>query len=737
MLDRRLLLWLGAVAIVGHIVCGWILFPHAMFAKYPDIAAALASHSVTQLPSDASPLYLLLHVWTTPWLVRALAMVAGTAASLGAADLAARASGTRLAGAVAGLCAGLAGPLILYEATLEPDALLSSFALLSLWAFVAGRTKTAAAFAGVAAALRPTCLVLLLLLLFATFRRHARGATLRFGGVAALAFGVPLLLMRLQFGGALGSTMSAGQALAQGNAPESTGGPYLLALPKSLESQGLQSHVAGGDLQHLTYRQVAQAAIGHSVEPGEAERFWARRAIAFVRLHPLAWLRLELSKVRLLFGPLEIHDIVDLAVASSRPAPLLPPLVLYPLGFAGLLGLAFRRSFLVPLVTALLAIPHVLFMVDARYRVVLAPLCCVGLGAFVALAREVQRQWRALTAASLGALLLCWPTASQRAETRVARKGLRAAEAYHAGEALRRRGDLASATRSFQLALTLQPMGVEAMDLRGIPWDDPAFWRPLLLPYTDKLAREPSPGLSWDAAVIEEWAGRTDAALDHFRAAARAGYFVSGGDPGYRAGRILLQQHEFDTALHELSAALARHPGTLRALVAAEVAARKLNLSDRARDLRSETEALHDRVSAAWARAQALRWAGDAPAALRELASAQEGLPESALIRWECCLVRLDAGDTRGALEDYQRATALLPSFSFPIARLDAPVSALAAAHPDDPVLLRLAGEHALRRGHLTEAVRWLRASLDHDAALRNDAEFMAHLFYAERAPTN
>src|SRR5262249_1004276 len=133
-------------------------------------------------------------------------------------------------------------------------------------------------------------------------------------------------------------------------------------------------------------------------------------------------------------------------------------------------------------------------------------------------------------------------------------------------------------------------------------------------------------------------------------------------------------------------------------------------------------------------RAQALRWAGDAPAALRELAAAQQGLPESALIRWESCLARLDAGDDRRALEDYARATALLPSFPFPIARLDAPIAALATAHPDDPALLRLAGEHALRRGHVADAQRWLRASLDHDSALRDDVEFMAHLFYAEGA---
>src|SRR5262249_17872512 len=157
-------------------------------------------------------------------------------------------------------------------------------------------------------------------------------------------------------------------------------------------------------------------------------------------------------------------------------------------------------------------------------------------------------------------------------------------------------------------------------------------------------------------------------------------------------------------------------------------------LMDRARELRTETDALHDRVSAAWARAQALRWAGEPSAALRELASAQEGLPESALLRWESCLLHLDAGDTPAAVADYAPAGALLPSFSFPIARMDSPLSALASAHPEDPILLRRAGEHALRRGHLAEAATWLRASLDHDAALRNDGEFMAHLSYVERA---
>jgi tetratricopeptide (TPR) repeat protein len=737
MLGRRLLIWIAAVAVLGHLGLAWILFPHAMFGKYPDIAAALASHSENQLPSDASPLYLLLHLWTFPLFVRIVAMVAGAASSLATGDLAARISGSRFAGAIAGFSAGLAGPWILYEATLEPDALLASLALLSVWAFVAGRTKTAAGFAGVAAALRPTCLVLLLVLAVAAWLKHSRRTTLIFAGVAAVAFAAPVFLVRLRLGGALASTMSAGQALAQGNAPESTGGPNLLAIPKSLEAQALQSHVAGGDMQHATYRQVAQASSGHPLTPGEAERFWAKKAIAYARLHPVAWLRLELAKVRLLFGPLESHDIAELTIASARPAPLLPALVLYPLGCAGLLGLAFRRRFLVPIIAAALAMPHVLFMVDARYRVVLAPLCCVGVGTLAALAADVlrtRRHWGALTAAVFGALILGWPTATHRAEARAARKGLRATEAYQAGDALRRRGDLVGATRDIQLALTLQPLGVEAMDLRGIPWNDAQFWTPLLAPYLEKIAHEPSAGLYWDTAVIEEWAGRGDAALDHFRAAARAGYFVAGSDPGYRAGRLLLEQHKFDEALQELDAALDRHPGTLRALVAAEVAARKLNRVDRARALRDETDELHDRISAAWARAQALRWAGEPSAALRELASAQDGLPESAFLRWESCLARLDAGDDVAALDDYARAIALLPSFSFPIARIDAPLSALAAAHPDDPALLRRAGEHALRRGNLAEAARWLRASLDHDSALRDDREFMAHLFYAERA---
>jgi len=56
------------------------------------------------------------------------------------------------------------------------------------------------------------------------------------------------------------------------------------------------------------------------------------------------------------------------------------------------------------------------------------------------------------------------------------------------------------------------------------------------------------------------------------------------------------------------------------------------------------------------------------------------------------------------------------------------------ARTPGDPRMLRLAGEHALRRGRMAEAVDHYHAAMAADPQLGNDPELTSHLALAEAA---
>ena len=729
----RLIVLLAAAC--GHLGLGLFLYGAPMFTKYPDIVRGLRAGGSASLPEDASPMYLALHLLASPWPIRILQIVVGIAAVLAAAETAARLV-SRRAGLIAGLVAAFAQPLILYEATLEPDALLASFSVLALAFTVAEQPIAAGVAAGLMTALRPTAGAPVLVLAIWLWRSRGQRPALLLAAAAIVAAAVPLAVVRATVGGSTSSTMSFGQVLAQANMPEGVGDTFYEPLAKPIERQMDRMHVSGGDLAHEVYRMLARASEGRELDAGQAERFWARKALAFPRLHPAAWLRLESYKARLLFGPIETHDIVPVAKAAQRTVPLLPPFLLYPLGCVGLVLLLLSPGRRLPALCALAACaPYLAFSVVPRYRLVLAPLCCIGIGALAAAVVEaVRARQRAvlgrIAIAAAVSLALVIPPAPLRAMARAADKGMAASVLAERGAAARRRGDLVEAGRWLADAIGEQPLGFEVLDLRGLAWEEPPFWTRVQARYQRELEQSPSAALEYEAGLVDEWAGAHERALAHYQRAAAAGYYLRGADPDYSAGRLLLELHRFDEATAHIDRSLDRHPGALASLVAAEVLARHRGDTARAEVLAREAEALHDRISAGWARARAWRWLGDAAAALGELARIPA--PENALVRWEECLDRAAAGDEAGALRAYDRTLALLPMLPLPVSRLDTVVAHALERAPGDPQMLRLAGEHALRRGRLTEAIDRLRAAMAADPQLRNDPELASHLALAE-----
>lgn len=734
-----------AGALAGHVAIGLHVYPSAQFEKYPVNAALLASGSSQVFPSDGSPAYLLLHMLFGAHCrgaVHGLQIGAGVAATLAAWHLA-RSLGGRVAGLVAGLLLAFAAPTILYESILEPDSLIAALALGSLAAAVAARPVGAGLLGGLAVALRPTALPLALLLAaFFLVRRERRKAALYLGMVTMVA-AVPVVAMRARFGGSVAATMSTGQIFHQGNAPETIGFPSFVPLTKTLEAQPSVAVMA--DAQHETYRMVARAAAGRALSAAECERFWLGRAFAFIGRHPAAWLRIVYYKAALLFGPYEFPDMPPVLRELGRPAPpLLPSPALYPLGAFGLLLCLYaRRGALLAFAAIALGAPLVLFAVDARYRIVLAPLACAGIGVALGLLVEKAKQWdRRATGVLLAALAtslpLVIPPPSHAASARALRKQVRSSLPYVLATRLRDAGDLEAATRAMQDSFTIQPSGLMLASLVGLRWEEPAFWEPVRAPYERKLGVEPSAALEFDAGVIDELAGRLDEAIGHFERAGDAGYYVQdldSGEPLHRAGRLLLRRGRYAEALAVLRRSLAARPGVMVTLATAEVAAHRAGDEQAERAFGEELAALHDPVSAGYERARADRWSGDAAAALRAIEPVVAALGDSGVVRYEECRIALDLGDRRRALVAYGKALALAPDHPFEAAPLDGAVAEAIAAHPADAALSLVGAEHALRRARFDEALRLARAavpSLASDPAATARLAFIAR--FAERA---
>src|SRR5215469_8897965 len=113
----------AAVSVV-HLALGLLLLPQWMFSKYPDFARLLVQGRLEpEVGADISPLYLLVNLALAPGVVRVLQSILGSLSLFGVFLIARRLFGT-LGGWIALALSALAAPLLLYEATLEPDLLI-------------------------------------------------------------------------------------------------------------------------------------------------------------------------------------------------------------------------------------------------------------------------------------------------------------------------------------------------------------------------------------------------------------------------------------------------------------------------------------------------------------------------------------------------------------------------------------------------------------------------------------
>jgi tetratricopeptide (TPR) repeat protein len=255
-------------------------------------------------------------------------------------------------------------------------------------------------------------------------------------------------------------------------------------------------------------------------------RYWTREALAWIVVHPAAWLRLTAKKSLLLSNAEEVTDTEDQGTYAEFSR-LLAGLsrwfhfgVLLPMAAAGA-WLARRRDVRILYLLALtLALSTVAFFVVARYRLPLVPLlvlfAAAGAGEVVAAVRS--RQWTRLAVAACVAAIAAgianWPIitpGSQRAPTH-----------YNLGLARAARGDIDGAGRYFAEAVQLDPnLGVAWGNL-GVVYGLKGNLADAERCFREALARDPDlADTHANLASLLEADGRRDDAIAHYREAVR------------------------------------------------------------------------------------------------------------------------------------------------------------------------------------------------------------------------
>ena len=416
--------------------------------------------------------------------------------------------GRRLAGARAGFLAALLlslyGPLVAAESkrlSTSPGLFLLASSLLALSHAYAkpqtARALRAGCMLGLAVLVRPFFLVYVGVAPLLHWR-PPMAAWLRrwipFG--LAVAFLVAPVTLRNQVVGDDWVLISSngGMTFFQGNNIENRSG--LLTVIQRFQVFG------SAEQQELMERSVAEEAMGRALKPSETSRFWAGQAFAFMREHPLAWLRLEARKLYRFVTSFEYADNYSFYLERERIWPLrllvLPFGALLALGvFGAIVGLrphdaapagtsrspmaesnsgdaagasdARRGTFRLIVSSALLGmLGCLLFYVSSRYRMETVPALAVlgGLGLHRVLeeGRNGWRSGRVRVGAAVGALVLAAsflpagaPARSQESITYL-----------HLGNALESLGRLDEARDAFDRSVDLLPQ-------------NPFAWKSLLL----------------------------------------------------------------------------------------------------------------------------------------------------------------------------------------------------------------------------------------------------------------
>ena len=377
-------------------------------------------------------------------------------------------------GVTSGLLAALYAPAIFYDSLIQKSVL--DFFLLSLALCILGRTLSRPArhlwwflglTAGALALARENALLLIPVLLLWLFSHHRDVGGKRFTLAASFLLGcamvlLPVAVRNLVIGGEFHLTTSQfGPNFFIGN-NETADGRYVPLKPER----------GSPKFERIDAIDLAEQAAGRKLSAGEVSRYWTRRALSFISVHPGSWLVLMVKKLALALNASEILDAEDIYTYSERSVVLrltgffhfgvLAPLAVF--GIWVTWPGHTRTWFLHALLAAYLA-SLVLFYVLGRYRYPLVPMMILLAAAGLVQAR---RAFQALPSRSVAIGVLLAALAAVLCNLQIIDKNnMRASSHYNIGAALYTKGDRDGAMREYLTALDLKPDNFDAHNSLG------------------------------------------------------------------------------------------------------------------------------------------------------------------------------------------------------------------------------------------------------------------------------
>ena len=403
---RRDLVWLAVFAALALITWARIalldhLRDHGYFAKYVTFAdQILAGNIPHNRIGDISPTYLWLMVALRALRlgfdsIRDLQIVMLTAGALFCALAAKRFGGWVAAIVAAVLILGNRAALVI-GGEIEPEALIFIVNAAAILAVVRKKWWLAGLLIGVSATTRPTAMLTLILVAGWALLESRRAA------VAVMATAVAPIALVVAVNGALTGhmfIMQPGSQFYEANNPLATGCAGVF--PRIVAD--VQDRSNEPDYLHVVYRIIAARATGTPVDAKLSNRFWSRKALAFLWIYPVPAMELFAWKAVMAVHHYDVYDLLT----TRRKSLELSRYPAIPFGVAFVLSLVafvFHRNRRELLPIAIFAfstfVALIVFNVSARQRnALLAPLAILGgIGAaeIVALARA--RDERALFA---------------------------------------------------------------------------------------------------------------------------------------------------------------------------------------------------------------------------------------------------------------------------------------------------------------------------------------------------
>lgn len=388
-------------------------------------------------------------------------------------------------GLIAGLLLAAYAPAVFFDALIQKSVLDGVIGAALLWCAAsawrrpgAGALISAGMLAGLLALSRETALLLLPVLLALALVRCTGSATRCAFGMAMVLCGAAMVLLPVAVrnaavGGEFALTTSqAGPNFFIGNNPDASGA-YKPLRPGRGDPR----------FERTDATELAEAALGRKLTPGEVSGYWLARGRAFAAEQPLRWLALTAWKAHLTFHGQEIPDAEDIYYYAEHSS-LLRVLLLSG-GFGLIVALAalcvvllrpqWRSLWVLVAFVIALAAGTIVFYVFARYRhplsaplIVLAALgirelvrrigSAGGVGS-VGGHRGVGGLRTAATALIIAALVAVWfnvPLSGEFSRTR-----LLAGTYSNAAAALSSARQPAEALRHYARALDLDPQQAE------------------------------------------------------------------------------------------------------------------------------------------------------------------------------------------------------------------------------------------------------------------------------------